>query len=41
MSKGGEYERSVNRSASKGDNKDNAVSWDKHDFDVEGREGAE
>ena len=31
----------IDRSASKGDNEDNTDSWDEHDFDVGGKEGAE
>ena len=31
----------TDRSAYKGDNKDDADLWDEHDFDVEGKKGAE
>ena len=31
----------INRSASKGGNEDDAESWDEHNFDVGGKEGAE
>ena len=30
----------IDRSASKGDNEDDAESWDEHDFNVGGEEGA-
>ena len=39
--KGKNMRGGIDRSASKGDNKDDADSWDKHDLDVKGREGAE
>ena len=31
----------IDRSASKGDNEDNADSWDEHKFDMEGKEESE
>ena len=39
MKRGKKMRVVIDRSASKGDNEDNADSWDEHDFDAEGKEG--